>query len=75
MSKPDGGPVYPHLMEHCQRVEETEMYFGLSVRDFFAAAALQGIINRGFSELGNSESAYAALSYKLADAMLLERDK
>lgn len=43
------------------------------LRDFFAAAALAGLINRGFTELGNSELAYAALAYKYADAMIKER--
>lgn len=34
-------------------MDETE------VRDMFAAYALRGLIERGFKEFGNSESAYA----------------
>ncbi len=44
-----------------------------TLRDQFAMAALTGLINRAFSELGNSESAYAALAYEYADAMLEAR--
>lgn len=46
----------------------------VSLRDYFAAAALTGLINRGFTEFGNSEQAYADLAYQYADAMLKARE-
>lgn len=44
-------------------------------RDMFAAAALTGLINRGFTEFGNAQSQYANLAYEYADAMLAQRGK
>jgi hypothetical protein len=32
----DGGPVFPHLRSECQRVNETEMYEGISLRQYAA---------------------------------------
>ena len=39
----DGGPVYPHLHESCQRINETEMYTGMTMRQFYKGMALAGI--------------------------------
>jgi hypothetical protein len=39
MSTKDGGPAFPHLRTECQRVNETEMYEGITIRDYFAAHA------------------------------------
>lgn len=44
--------------------------FGMSLRDYFAAAALTGYLARG----GNPENC-AGWAYNFADAMLAERDK
>lgn len=46
---------------------------GMLLRDWFAGQALAGLIHRGFTELGNSESMYAHLAYDYADAMLKAR--
>ena len=63
--KDDGGPAYPHLYEHCQRINESEMYKGLSIRDFFAAAVLQGLVAFQYGgELGRIFDA----NKKIADA-------
>ena len=45
--------------------------FGMDLRDYFAAAALQGYIMR--SEIFNRENA-AQVAYEYADAMLVERE-
>jgi hypothetical protein len=63
----DGGPAFAHGNP------EQGGDPGMSMRDYFAAAALTGLINRGFAEFGNAESAYAALAYEYADAMIAAR--
>jgi hypothetical protein len=78
MKTNDGGPAFPHVMSHCQTANESEMYPGLSLRDYFAAAALTGILSnvqamRANPPLLHAERAEAA--YKAADAMLAEREK
>ena len=65
MSKRDGGPVYPQ--DRAQ--PETVHYSGLSVRDYFAAAALTGL-------LGNVHgSNVPAEACDYAQAMVDEREK
>jgi len=39
----DGGPMYPHLMPHCQVYHETEMYPGMTMRQWYKGMALAGI--------------------------------
>lgn len=50
---------------------------GLTIRDYFAAAALQGILaaDTSFGMGGDNREFAASTSYKLADAMLAERSK
>lgn len=43
---------------------------GMTLRDFFAAAALQGFLTKGLSMM-----AAVQYSYEAADQMLIERDK
>ncbi len=60
--KNTGGPVYPSVYSH-------EDHQGMSLRDYFAAAALQGL-------LANAADGSAVVgAYLFADAMLAERDK
>jgi hypothetical protein len=61
----DGGPAFPHAHE------DYEFQHGMSLRDYFAAAALQGLLaNPEASATGSKLAAYA---YRNADAMLSER--
>ena len=54
-----------------QRIETP----GMSLRDYFAAAAMQGITSgRGSNEYW-PYSSIAELAYKMADAMITERDE
>lgn len=68
MKAKDGGQAFPTpaALPYNERVE------GMSMRDYFAAAALHGIVVSGakFNPLGDS-----ALAYRYADIMLAERDK
>ena len=65
-----GGPAFPglHPSKECHYQDA-----GMTLRDYFAAKAMQGLIERGFTEFGNRESAYANLAYVYADAMLKAR--
>ena len=74
----DGGPAFPcvYYSEPIGSIgPQLTIKGGLSIRDYFAAAALQGL-------LGNSEfhvetaipNAIATYAYQLADAMLKARD-
>jgi len=80
----DGGPAFPHLHNHCQRVNETEHHEGLSVRDWFAGQVISALIasmERGSNAMlvkrsGIAPSAAAAeMAYAIADAMLAAREK
>ena len=46
---------------------------GLTVRDFFAGLAMQGLIS--INDLDLTHEDYARLAYLIADAMLKERAK
>ena len=47
---------------------------GMSLRDYFAAAALQGILACQ-ENMGRDDAGWAVIAYSLADAMLKEREK
>lgn len=76
MPKTDGGPAFPRETRH-----------GMTLRDYFAAKAMVGLLSFSDAALGaeptpqyiqnNSDAAgwYSALAYKVADAMLAEREK
>ena len=73
MSKNDGGAAFPNTpTDRSGQIAEHEC--GMSLRDYFAAKAMQGYIaSVGYD--GDSESNIAFNAYKQADAMLKERDK
>ena len=82
MSKPDGGPAFPVLHETCQRINESEMYSGMTLRDYYKGQALIGLANRltdeRFEHLFNGTQGgmkEAIVAGVLADAMLQEREK
>lgn len=73
MSKNDGGPAFPSE-------NPAEFVSGISLRDYFAAKALQGFLSTCEREPGGAVSslsaeALARASYEMADAMLAERAK
>lgn len=68
MNKNDGGPAFP-LKEPL-----TCDYHGMSLRDYFAAKAMQGlIVNSVWGRFASSEIARDA--YKIADVMLKAREE
>jgi hypothetical protein len=63
----NGGPAFPAL-------DARTMLSGMSLRDYFAAKALQGVLAGDTEEL-LSVDAIASVSYRIADAMLEARKK
>ena len=62
----DGGPAFPRsATDHCHSQE------GMTLRDYFAAAALQG--NIAHPEVTGNRDDIAMDAYKYADAMLKAR--
>ena len=78
MSKPDGGPAFP-----ITGVLTAPVYNGMTLRDYFASAALQGYrsaYHQWFQKMGATgefadPQTMAKWAYKDADAMLAERLK
>jgi hypothetical protein len=71
MSTPNnGGPAFP-VDEFCYDGDRSRLY-GMSLRDYFAAAALQGVLANPARFDGWTESAERA--YRFADAMLEQRE-
>jgi len=62
-----GGPAFPG---HPNDVA------GMSLRDYFAAKAMQGDVSRvGYYPIGKQMNHAAMIAYAMADAMLAEREK
>ena len=84
--KPDGGPAFPHDVDWLEGGEllAHQKWTGMTLRDYFAGEALPSSIyelsllvrNKGKKlDEGVIEEAIARMSYSIADAMLLEREK
>jgi hypothetical protein len=65
----DGGPAFP-------RTYNGDGHNGMTLRDYFASKAMNGLILNGRSmDLSvGVENALAELSYRIADAMLAARE-
>lgn len=79
MSKNTGGPAFPmadpFAFSPANEGDAKRLAEGMSMRDYFAAKALQGICAHVDSWGCGNNSAVADCAYKLADAMLAERAK
>jgi len=66
-----GGPAFPTPAHNLQND-------GMTLRDYFAAQALQGAISHGLFNAAKAEKSYAeylsSLAYVYADAMLKARE-
>jgi len=72
MTKETGGPAFPYVMD-----ADFEYGVGMTLRDYFAAKAMQGICahSGGASPVwAENNSDIAEVSYELADAMLKARE-
>ena len=72
--KPDGGPAFPST-EVAVGPNGLSRQDGMSLRDYFAAAALQGIISQYTSDQPPNVNAMAKEAYLCADAMLKAREE
>lgn len=64
-----GGPAFP-----VPDIDGSKVCEGMTLRDYFAGKAMQGIVSREVSN-ENLIDRYAVGAYKMADAMLKARDK
>jgi hypothetical protein len=84
----DGGPAFPHQVKIHKHYDDGSMMTspittgGMSLRDYFAAAALPTVLANPISianvaeQYGEArEESLAAICYSLADAMIAERAK
>ena len=76
MSKSTGGPAFPVPLNPGESYQGHGPYDGMSLRDYFAAKAMQAWVSDA-SFLGTEEHIDKAvsISYGIADAMLKEREK
>ncbi len=70
MSKDTGGPAFPRLFDN-----NHENYTGMTLRDYFAAKAMQGNIAGWPNDQLFNPDGIAEHAYTIADAMLKEREK
>lgn len=79
----DGGPAFPvtaDVLTDFSISTGNRHMTGMSLRDYFAAAAMQGLIAAGFAsvpegETGDDTNDYVAgRAYYIAEAMLVARD-
>ena len=64
-----GGPAFPVKAA-------PDNYFGMTLRDYFAAKAMQGLLAQSCGTAFGSDLIHGAqYAYRMADAMLEARDK
>ena len=74
-----GGPAFPQV--HDMGEDGECHYYGMTLRDYFAAQALTGaqvwdaVLNGQHAVFADGVVNLAEVAYKVADAMLAERDK
>lgn len=75
----DGGPAFPRLMSLSNKTPAyavAESADGMSLRDYFAAKAMQGAFTGSPIPCTAEEKSYIAMhAYRMADAMLAAREK
>ena len=81
----DGGPVFPKRDEYVDPITGRAgitQYPGMSLRDYFAAKAMQGLAQfifdaayEGKKSASEASVMLAGVGYAIADAMIAEREK
>ena len=76
-NRTDGGPAFPQISFDEAGIASKAMQGGVSVRDYFAAAALQGLLSFSSDDAGEDNQCRidVRIAYRYADAMLAERQK
>lgn len=67
----NGGPAFP-MIRDMRNIPDWDHEPGMTLRDYFAAKAMQGMLTRPGSIDVNQDAEFA---YKLADAMLKARNQ
>lgn len=68
--RPMAEQAFPFLKPH----EDVGTYIpGMTLRDYFAAAALTGVLANQYNKYSLGESKFAEAAYSMADAMLEAR--
>lgn len=78
MNKPENPAAFPQLeavLGGGIMQPTVSAYGGMTLRDYFAAAALTGVMPDSNAGFRMSWSDYAEAAYAVADAMLAEREK
>jgi len=74
----DGGPAFPHEVEYLSPEGAGRTpHSGMSMRDYFAAKAMQAVLAQVIENTADIVSAVTKLStaaYRVADAMLKARE-
>jgi hypothetical protein len=70
--KDGGGPAFP-VLKHHDNGHIAQVAYGVTMRDYFAGQAMQGMLAGREAPLTPHE--WATCAYALADAMLAERSK
>jgi hypothetical protein len=70
----DGGPAFPHTTQW-DGITPAINYHGISMRDYFAAAALQPLVTSAIELDHVKWDATAQHAYLIADAMLKAREE
>lgn len=71
-TKDVGGPAFPLDLT----VDGDHRWgYGMTLRDYFAAKAMQGLLSRMGNDKMNVHDVLAQRTYQIADAMLEERKK
>lgn len=73
MNKDTSGPAFPVTLSAGATYNGHEPFDGMSLRDYFAAKAMQGVLSSPSDP--ESMAALAEWSYRVADAMLEARCK
>lgn len=71
MERETGGPAFPIPLNPGQSWQGMAPCDGMTLRDYFAAKAMQGLLA---SEVCAPTDHFAAKAYEMADAMLRVRD-
>lgn len=67
--KDNGSAAFPHAVSHPNGWEPAQVFNGMSLRDYFAAKAMQGML----ATARFSSDTCVADAYTIADAMLKAR--
>ena len=73
MSKDNSEPAFPAPEASMEHYGKADGYTGMTLRDYFAAKAMQGICAHVDTWGLSSNTMIATASYELADAMLAAR--